>query len=203
MRPLTILLALALFAVGAASGAADRSATTYRAVGASATARLTYTLAGANSRSTGYVDQKAVLARPIAGRSHGALLARGGSVRFPVTITTTERATVSERSSPTAPYVEQRCGNTARRKATGGLTFKRLGATRVQVSWAFPHPRTRACPGPGATPAAVRGKAVRVFPAGRFNAARVTLILSGSARFRQGSTTGSYRWQATVTLGRV
>ncbi len=198
--PLVILLAVPL---GAPAGM-SASATGYRVVAATASARLTYAGGkGTNSRASGFADMKASL-RSVRGTArHGSLSARGGSVRFAVNVSINERATVGERSEPSSPYIEQTCGNRARRRTSGGLTFKWLDSSRVQVTWAFPHARMANCPGPVSAGGKLQPLMARVFPAARFQARRVTLTLAGVRKFSEGRYKGTYRWRTAVTLARA
>ncbi|MBA3366514.1 MAG: hypothetical protein H0U03_12165 [Actinobacteria bacterium] len=187
----------------AASADVSASATSYHAVAATASARLTYGGGnGTNSRASGFAEVRTSLRAVARRRSHGSLSVRGGNVRFPVTLTANERATIGERSGPSSPYVEQVCRDRSKRSSTGGLTLKRLSGARVQVIWAFPHARMTACPGPRRAGGKLQGRMSRVLPASRFQAGRVVVTLAGTARFVEGRYRGTYRWRATVTLVR-
>lgn len=124
-------------------------------------------------------------------------------MRFRVSVRSSERAEVKERAGPASPYVEQNCADAKRTSASGGLVFTRIPGGRVRVQWAFPDARMRGCPGPTRAARRLRPKMVRVVPGNRFQASRVTLKLSGVARFAEGRYAGVYRWRAVVTLARA
>jgi len=179
-------------------------ATSFRVVSLSASAQLTFATATRNGRTTGRADIRIVRrGRSSAGRSDGSVGPRGGAITIPLRVTGGERAKIRERSGSTSPYVEQQCRNVTALSTLGGLRFRSLGGGRMEVRWRLPHARMRTCPGPTGTGAKLEGRMRIVVPASRFAAARVRLALSGSARFRQGATSGTYRWRAVVTLARL
>ncbi len=184
--------------------ASSAQATSFRVASVSASAQLTFATTTRNARTAGRADIKIVRrGRPNTGRSHGSLGPRGGAITIPLRVTGGERAKIGERSSPTSPYVEQECRNATALSTRGGLRFRRLSRGRVDVRWRLPHARMRTCPGPTGIGSKLEGRMRIVVPASRFGAARVRLALSGSARFRQGATSGTYRWRAVVTLARL
>ncbi len=173
----------------------------YRVVAVTASARLTYSSGGAtNSRVSGFAEAKSTLRTGRDERSHGSLGARGGKIRFPVAVAIREGATVGERPGPSSPYVEQTCRNRSRRNTRGGLTLRSLPGSKVQVTWGLPHAVMSRCPGPTSVSAKLQQKMFRVYSKRRFTAGRLVLVLAGTAKFRDGSASGSYRWRATISL---
>lgn len=201
-----MVVAVALSLTGLSAASTPRTVS-YEVVAASSTAHLGYS--GATSQVqravAGAADSSAHSLKPQRHRAtqHVSLTSGGGRVIVRLATKRSERATLSQRSAPTQPYVEQTCRDSAKGTSSGGLLLTRLSGGRIQVRWAFPHAIALTCPGPSGVGKRLTSKMVRIYPASRFTAGRITLSLFGSARFRQGAYTGSYRWRASVTLSRT
>ena len=159
---------------------------------AKATATLTFHTETTDSISDGRIGLVAL--RKAAGK--GSL---PGRVLFPPKGTLSERVK-TKRDSGTPQYQEKTCSNTRKVAGRGGVTLRRTGSS-VEVRWAFPQAKPSFCRGPGV------GKSItaamkKLYPAGRFTARGVTVVLAGSKKVQSGTTTLTYRWRATVKLAR-
>ena len=203
-RLLCLVAALCAVPAGLA-GAAPQKAVAFRVASLTASARLSYS--GEPVKDLERTSGSAVLtvrrAKGKAPKSDGSLGPNGGRIGLKLSLTIVENAKISQRSSQTTPYVEQRCTLSRTRAASGGLLLRKLSGSRIEVRWAFPHATSVSCPGPAGVGTSLVGRMVRVYPASRFAASRVSLLLSGTARFSRGGYTGSYTWRAAVVLVRA
>jgi hypothetical protein len=206
VRRLVPAIVLALATATAAAPAATAPATYhYSVVRASATVRLTYSgePVQGRERTSGYANVAATFAATGKPARNGTLSRAGGRIAVTLSIATVERATISQRTSESSPYVEQDCAQSTKRKGSGGLVLTRLTGGRIQARWAFPQANAVACPGPSGVGKVLAKRMVRVFTIARFTQSRPTLTLSGSAAYTRGVYTGTYRWSATVALKRL
>ena len=201
LRSLAFLL-VAAFALAAVAAA---EAARYRVVSASATARLSFaTPTGGETFFRGSVASSFARRGKASARGDGSVSSRGGRVLFPVRGRTIEQVVMGKRSDATSPYVETTCGDRRFPGGRGGLVFRPLSRSRLEVRWAFPHALVRLCPGPRFRPPTRR--MITAVPAARLTAKRFRVVLTGTAGFRSFGDqqyTGTYRWRAVVTLARV
>ncbi len=205
MHRLACLLGLALLLPAATSAASPQKTGVYRVVAVSASARLTYTGRSADfsERTSGTADLSARKARTKQPALVTIPASGSGRLAVKLSVKLSERATISQRSAPTQPYVEQRCSNSTSRAVPGGIVLRRLSRGQVEARWAFRHAAFAVCPGPVGIGKRLVGAMKRAIPASSLTGARVTFSLSGTTPFHQGFYTGSYRWRATLTLSRV
>ena len=198
-------LASFLVAASALAAASAADAARYRVVSATATAHLAFaTPGGGNTFSRGTVTATFTRRGKPSARGDGSVTSRGGRVLFPLRGRSVEQVVLGERSDATSPYVETTCGDRRASGGRGGLVFRRLSRSRLEVRWAFPNAGVRLCPGPRSVAPARR--MVTVLPTARLRAKRVRIVLAGTAGFRVFAGqqyTGTYRWRAVVTLARV
>ena len=201
LRSALVVAVVAAVLVGAGSA---QAATTvkYRVVSATASVTLVFASRAEDRVVTGRSDVRVRSARTRGSRATGSLGGRSGRVAVTVRGTNAERAVIGERSDPTSPYVEQNCGNRRRLAGTGGFALRRV-RSRVEVRWLFPHAAMRFCPGPAAVGRLLAKKMRRMLPAARFRARRLTVVVSGTSRFRTGAYSGTYRWRGAVVLARL
>jgi hypothetical protein len=200
-----VVLAAGAMSAGMSATAAAPPAVSYRVAGVSASARLVY--GGGTSANLERDDGTVVVtARKASGkqpRSNGSLTAHGGRIRVALTVRTTERASIKERSSKATPYVEHSCANSSLRKVAGGVVLTRVAGNRVRVTWAFPQANAVTCPGPSGVGAALLARMTRTYAAGTLASAHPRLSLSGTAPFKRGKYTGTYTWRASLGLVRL
>lgn len=126
---------------------------------------------------------------------------RGGSVTVPIRKVISERVRLKRKATETGPYLVTTCEQTSDRKGRGGLTFRPSGAT-IMVRWAFPQAQTTFCPGPRVGPS-LTSLQTALYPASRFSARKVVLVVAGSQELDKTLLQATYRWRATVLLERV
>lgn len=185
---------MAALAVALPAAASRQSTIHFKVVSAKATATLTFRTETTDQVSNGTIG---LTVQPKA-TGQGSL---PGSVAFPLKGTLSERVKTKRRASPTSEYQERTCSNSRRVAGRGGVTLRRVGPL-VEVRWAFPQAKPSFCRGPSA------GKNVtaamkHLYPATRFDARTVTVLLTGSSKTQSGRTTLTYRWRATVKLSRI
>ncbi len=132
-----------------------------------------------------------------------ATLARtgGGSVTVPIRSVVSERVRLKRKSTETGPYLVTTCKQTSQRKGRGRLKLRRSGRDIV-VRWAFPQAQTRFCPGPKVGPSLTSFQTA-LYPASRFSARQVVLVVAGSQAVDKTLLQATYRWRLTVLLQRV
>lgn len=187
------LLALAV----ALPAAASRHATIrYKVVSAKATAALTFHTE--NGDQSEISDGKVSLVALRKGVGKGSL---PGRALVPLKGKISEQVKTRRRASDTSPYQEQTCTNARKVAGRGGVTLRQIGS-KVEARWAFPQAKPSFCRGPSVGQSII-AQLRQLYPASRFSARVVTIVLAGSKQAETGSTTLTYRWRATVKLART
>jgi hypothetical protein len=185
----------------AASGAAlpasgsQAAKTQFRVVSATATATLTFHTQTSDQSSV--ANGKVTLLARAKKAGKGSLPGLAG---VPLKGKVSERVKTRRRSSSTSQYEELTCAKTRKVVGRGGVRLGRVGS-KVRVRWAFPQAKPRFCHGPSAAKR-VTQLMKRLYPASRFSAAKVTVVLKGFKTSVAGTRKVTYRWRATIKLVR-
>jgi hypothetical protein len=192
--PFFVLAAVGALAVALPAAASQRSTIHFKVVSAKATATLTFHTETTTTVSDGRVGL--AVQRKAAGQGSVP-----GRVLFPLKGKLSEKVKTTRGESGSPEYQEKTCANTKKVAGRGGVTLRRVGS-KVEVRWAFPQAKPSFCRGPSA------GKSVttlmkKLYPASRFSAKSLTVVLGGSKSVDSGTTTLTYRWSASITLSRT